>query len=288
MTAAQLRASDFDARIRRAQHLAELHPFASEILSFYRHLAMFQKRLYAELSKTNLDLPSSAAAAPIRSQGNLILPLQLFPDLLFLLESVGTPPVVRAARQLSSQGSSAWSAFLDDYWDAEDSESGSSPDLRAHQPQPVSEALNDFILRVFSEPCAEFLAARRPAPPLAETRSTCPLCDSHALLGVLRPEGDGGKRMLVCSFCLYEWEFRRILCPACGEEAENKLPVYVAEQFPHVRVEACDTCNFYIRSVDLTKDGHAVPLVDDLAGIPLSFWAQEHNYIRLRPNLLGT
>jgi FdhE protein len=78
------------------------------------------------------------------------------------------------------------------------------------------------------------------------------------------------------------------LCPTCGEEAEDKLPVYIAEQFPHLRVETCETCTFYLRTVDLTKDGHAVPVVDDLAAIPLSLWAHEHGYTRLQPNLLGT
>jgi FdhE protein len=107
-------------------------------------------------------------------------------------------------------------------------------------------------------------------------------------MGVLRLEGDGGKRFLLCAFCSQEWEFRRILCPTCGEEAEGKLPVYVAEQLAHVRVEACDTCKFYLQTVDLTKDGHAVPLVDDLAAIPLTLWAHEHGYTRLQPNLLGT
>jgi FdhE protein len=93
---------------------------------------------------------------------------------------------------------------------------------------------------------------------------------------------------MVCSFCGYEWEFRRILCPTCGEEEEKKLPVYVAEQFPHVRVEPCDTCKFFIRTIDLTKDGHAVPVVDDLAAIPLTLWAHELGYSRLEPNLLGS
>ena len=56
----------------------------------------------------------------------------------------------------------------------------------------------------------------------------------------------------------------------------------------HVRVEACDACKFYLRTIDLTKDGHAIPLVDDLAAIPLTLWAHEHGYSRLQPNLLGT
>jgi hypothetical protein len=63
---------------------------------------------------------------------------------------------------------------------------------------------------------------------------------------VLRPLGDGAKRSLVCSLCATEWEYRRIVCPACGEESVDKLPAYVAEGaeqgFDHIRVEACDTC----------------------------------------------
>jgi len=60
--------------------------------------------------------------------------------------------------------------------------------------------------------------------------------------GVLRIEGDGGKRFLLCAFCGTEWEFRRIYCAFCGESREQSLPVFVAEKFPHIRVEACDTC----------------------------------------------
>jgi formate dehydrogenase maturation protein FdhE len=63
--------------------------------------------------------------------------------------------------------------------------------------------------------------------------------------------------------------------------------VYVAEQFPHVRVESCDTCQHYLRTIDLTKDGNAVPEADDLAAIPLTLWAQEHGYLRIHTNLLG-
>jgi len=116
----------------------------------------------------------------------------------------------------------------------------------------------------------------------------CPRCDSLPVAGVLRPEGDGGKRFLLCAWCSQEWEFRRLLCAACGEDHEDKLPIYVAEQFPHIRVESCETCKHYLRTIDLTKDGNAVPLVDDLAAIPLSMWAQERGYSPIQANLLAT
>jgi formate dehydrogenase maturation protein FdhE len=52
-------------------------------------------------------------------------------------------------------------------------------------------------------------------------------------------------------------------------------------------VEACDSCHSYLKTVDLTKDGHAVPVVDELATIPLDLWAADHGYQKLRTNLLG-
>ena len=64
--------------------------------------------------------------------------------------------------------------------------------------------------------------------------------------------GDGGKRSLICALCATEWEYRHIVCPACGEEDVDKLPVYTAEgskEISHVRVEACDTCRHYIKTI---------------------------------------
>jgi formate dehydrogenase accessory protein FdhE len=291
MTLAQTVAPDYDARIRRAQYLSANYSFAAEVMNFYAQLAEFQKRLYASFPAAAPQEPGAASSrtGEFRSRLDLALLLQHFPDLLALLQRVGTPPVADASRQLALQGPAAWITFLTEYWTSgsrQPSRAAQHPEDQARQ--PAAEALIEFILRVFLQPYNEFLAHQRSAPPVAGTPNLCTLCDSPPLLGVLRPEGDGGKRFLVCSFCLNEWEFRRILCPTCGEETESKLPVYVAEQFPHIRVEACDTCKFYLRTVDLTKDGHAVPVVDDLAALPLTLWAHEHGYGRANANLLST
>ncbi len=286
MTFAQTGGPDYDARIRRAKHLGAIHAFATEVMTFYGHLAAFQKRLYAQLPKSSDQRPRhSATTADFRSHLDLALLLPHFPDLLALLQSVGPPPVADAARQLSLQGPAAWIAFLTDYWSPErkrrtlSARKISSPPPK---PSPNSSCASSCNPTPSSSPQAASLLNSKPHT------SVCPICNSAPLLGVLRPEGDGGRRCLLCSFCLQEWNFRRILCPTCGEEAENKLPVYVAEQFPHIRVEACDTCRSYLRTIDLTKDGHAIPLVDDLAAIPLTLWATEHGYSRPHPNLLGT
>jgi len=137
------------------------------------------------------------------------------------------------------------------------------------------------------QPLAEHLAVAQGTQLEGFSGSVCPLCSAKPQVAVLRPEGDGGKRFLVCSLCLTEWEFRRILCPSCGEEDYQKLPRYSAEDLAAARVEACDTCEYYLKSVDMTVDGHAIPLVDEIATVPLDLWAAEHGYTKISLNLMG-
>ena len=87
--------------------------------------------------------------------------------------------------------------------------------------------------------------------------------------------------------CATEWRFRRLTCPHCGETDADKLPVHTAESIAHVRVDACTTCSRYIKTVDLRKNGTAVPLVDELAAVELDIWAQEQGLTKLRANVLG-
>jgi FdhE protein len=148
-----------------------------------------------------------------------------------------------------------------------------------------ADPMHAFFTRVLLQANAAARAQRNPATSGVQPR--CPFCGEKPVAAVLRPEGDGGKRFLLCGLCFTEWEFRRLLCPNCGEEDKDKLPVYSAEEFPHIRVESCDTCRVYLKSIDLTKDGHAVPEVDELASVSLDLWAAEHGYTKLQPNLFG-
>ena len=50
---------------------------------------------------------------------------------------------------------------------------------------------------------------------------------------------------------------------------------------PHVD-SVCDQS-----TIDLTKDGLAVPCVDDIASVSLDLWARERGYTRIKDNVLG-
>ena len=86
--------------------------------------------------------------------------------------------------------------------------------------------------------------------------------------------------------CLNEWPALRLACTACGEGSFEKLPVFRAEEFDGARIDVCESCQAYFKTIDLTRDGSAVPVVDDLATLPLDLWAGDKGYRRARPNLL--
>jgi FdhE protein len=77
------------------------------------------------------------------------------------------------------------------------------------------------------------------------------------------------------------------MCPNCGEERESKLGYFHSPAFDHVRIDACDRCRRYLKSIDLARLGLAVPLVDEVAAAPLDAWARDHGYVKIELNLLG-
>jgi len=267
-----MKPSKWDQRIERAQELARAHPFAADVLRFYKQVAILQKDVYSCLEGMKGNGFAKPGVYLADEQINLEFLLPKFPEFLSRIEAVSPEPIVQAARILKSQDPSKRAELLSSYW-RNDSQAESGPE--------------SMLVRTFLQPYAEFLADSVDSAYQSEAIGVCPFCHNEPVVGVLRPEGDGGKRSLICSLCQTEWKYGRIRCVACGEEAVEKLAVYTADQFPHVRVEACDTCRYYIKTVDLTKNGLAVPVVDELATLPLNLWAQEHQYVKLQPNLLG-
>jgi FdhE protein len=247
--------SSHDARIARAAQLADNHPSAAPLLKFYAELARFQKPVFTELqSKSETDLRALVC---------------YFPALIELIARTGTHLLANFATE-NLGGTDAQLELLSAAW-----EGGEALDPAAR-----------FYARVLLQPYAEYLASRGDIN-ASGAGPTCPFCNARPVAGVLRGEGDGGKRWLLCSLCSTEWQYRRVLCPGCGEENKDKLPIYTAAEFPAARVDACDTCQTYLKSIDLTKDGHAIPIVDEIATVALNIWAEEHDYVKLETNLLG-
>jgi len=280
----------WDRRIRRANELASSYPFSAEGLRYYARVATFQKGVYGEIREALAHSPRISSDRPLRDELDFFLLLPKFPGFLSLIERVAPSPLAQAAATLAMKGSAAWQHAIEGFWYRDpDLAAGADDSEQVHSPNRSAATYSDRVLAwVFLQPYAEYLADHRQAAVVDGTPSTCPLCGGKPAVAVLRSEGDGAKKSLICMLCAHEWAFRRIYCPACGEEREPQMAYYSAPDIAHVRVDVCDTCHTYLKSIDLTKMGLAVAVVDELATIPLDLWAQKHGYEKLQINLLGT
>ena len=250
------------------------HPSASEVLRFYERIAGFQRAFYSDIESECGHAKEARDPGTLRDELDLFVLLPKFPGFLTVVEKIGPAPLARSAAELIAQGAQQWQRLLQGCW-------------RDAEQQVIPSCVEAALSRMFLQPYAEYLADHTQQGSPDRLFSVCPLCAGKPQAGVLRQEGDGGKRSLICSVCSNEWNFQRMLCPACGEENIEKLVIYTADQFDHVRIEACDTCRHYIKTIDLTKNGNAVPVVDELAAIALSLWAIENGYSKLQANFLG-
>jgi hypothetical protein len=299
------------ARIDRARRLAHQHAAAAEMLTFYADLARFQLTLLGELPwlliSPDARRSAFADALDVRAASTLV------PNLLGWLDTRLPQGLASEARALASRTAGEWQSSIALLW----SRGGS-------EVEGIGE-VEQFVVEALLQPLAESLALTHPeitsslnsnrqitSSPNSDRQITssldpdrqitsspdrqiqfvptaphvCPCCSGRPLLATLRERGHGAHRSLICGFCLTEWPMARLVCCSCGEREFDSLAVYRAEQFPAARIDACGRCHTYIKTIDLTVDGAANPIVDDLASLPLDLWAAEQGYRRLRGNLL--
>jgi len=267
--------ASWDARIRRAEVLSTRFPASREILNFYCVIAKFQKDSHAYFTSRRAPIPPRTADGTIRGRIDPAILLPRFSPFLSVVVSNAPAPLADFTRGLISREDS-WADLLRIYWE------------NGCRFEPAADEHSAFCARAYLQPYAEYVAAQLPLPPHStEGAQFCPACRGMPQAGVLRPEGDGARRALICSFCVQEWDYRRIVCPSCGEERESHICVYAAKEIEYIRLEACETCRTYIETIDATKDGHAIPIVDELACLPLSLWASEQGYRKLQKNFFG-
>ena len=247
-------AISWDQRIARAQKLSAKESPAREPLALYIKIAGFQKNINDSLKDD--EHPN------IRSL------LRFLPEMRKLVQELQSAPLQTAMEKLGDNAEH-WTELLLKHWE-QDSE------LSSH----AEACLASLLL----QPYAQHVTAQMNITASNDT-SQCPACGNPPQLSVWREFNNGARRSLVCSLCSTEWEFRRVLCPYCKEQNKDKLPLFTAEEFLQARIEGCDSCQSYIKCIDLSRDGHAVPQVDDLATMAFDLWAHEQGYTRRYSNM---
>jgi FdhE protein len=118
----------------------------------------------------------------------------------------------------------------------------------------------------------------------------CPVCGSSQAISELRKSrrsdtkdvvDEGAERILHCSFCGTEWRTARIGCTFCGNvDSESLIYLYIEGDNGH-RIDVCEKCKNYIKTVDSNVITHeVVPAVEDIATLHLDIIAEEEGYKR--------
>ncbi len=251
-------------RIARAEELQGMLPSAG-ILHFYHSVLQFQTQLSQRFQRPVVP------ASPVRDQIDLEA-LSLEMTVLLDLSAAQGPELLRfASGKLRDAGRTVWVELL----------------RAAVSSQNCSvDAVQDFYARACLQPVAENLQLQLAKDP-NYVGSVCPACGGLPQMAMLKPEGEGAGRSLLCSFCLGEWPFRRLICAFCGEEEKERLPRFSSDEFGYMHVEPCETCKHYLKVVDLSVNGLAVPLVDEAALAVLDVWAARQGYTKIARNIVG-
>jgi FdhE protein len=275
---------------RRAHVLREAQPFAAEMLTLYLALLDVWEDT-AELMRADRPHPAKLAAWTAD---------RVLPRVVAASVAAGPQPLAHATHDLVDAGGLTESLAT---W------------LRGGTLDPVprylARASTWAPLAALGADAAQ--ACAEDASPRDERH--CPRCGGLPQFSFRSGGADRlvtGRRQLACARCGHTWSYSASSCPSCGEttgarrtmyaeprggpvvgrETDDQGPAEGAEReaptFPHLRIEACATCQRYVIDVDLSRDARAVAEVDELAALPLDLYAAEHGLSKITPNLMGS
>jgi FdhE protein len=288
--------SPWAAHRRRAEILREQHPFAEEVLSVYTVLLGVWEDGWDRAREDPPEPPRLANWAAER----------VLPGVVEVTAATGPPPLASAARDLLAAGGLVESLAA---WLAGD-------ELPPVERYLARASLYAPLVALGAD--AGVACANDPSP---RGGRRCPRCGGPPQLSFRSDAADrlvSGRRQLACARCGQTWSYSASTCPSCGETSGGRRTVYAergegpvvgragnghepvagrdgggqdpagdAPMLPHLRIEACASCERYLIDIDLGRDNRAVPDVDELAAMPLDLYAAEHGLRKITTNLMG-
>ena len=117
------------------------------------------------------------------------------------------------------------------------------------------------------------------------SEGNCPICGDKPGFARLSSKEEG-KRYLWCSTCDLEWGFQRLCCPFCKNSDHNKLRFLTTDFREELRIDVCEKCKGYIKTIDERKTGHeeaTIFLKENVASVYLDVVAEENGYVKHLP-----
>jgi FdhE protein len=252
-------ANPWPLRRERAAELAARYPHAAEMLRLYHALTIVQEAAFRAASPQNIASFAAEHVLPGIIDATIEMgPRALRDGVIALYASENMGDLIE--RWLEQKPLNPFETYL--------ARASASPLLEAVSPSPARGGGQGGGLSL-----------------------QCPACGGLPQLSYFAVSGEAlvsGPRYLVCSRCASNWVFSRMTCAGCGESTGPKLPIFQEhERLPHVRVDGCQTCRKYLLTFDLRRDTRAVPVVDEIAALPLDLYARDQGLTKITPNLMG-
>jgi FdhE protein len=286
------RPHSYESTLRGLQEVREANDDLRPLLDYFEGVleARAAVRAAFDADLSHLDLSACGermiAGEPLLSADDVRLNDSLFGDLFEQIAAMGR-------EQAPAEQKSAWADMPGDAgeWSRELVrgllvENGLLPGVA--EKIGADEAVLTYVA---SQAIAPFLESY--ADKLAEyvddskwMKGSCPVCGGEPLMA--RLEKETGKRLLQCYLCGTEWEYKRLECPLCGNEDQKKLRFFADEEDKTYRVEVCDVCKGYIKTIDTREiERDTCLLVENLATLHLDLVARKEGFQRETNKLFG-
>jgi len=274
---------------KRVQHLKEKRPGYGEVLDFYQKVREVQDSAKSSL-KIDPIRPKKEWKDLLAKEGFSLLQKQDFPldieasfTLFQTLCQIGkdaNPHMAEQARKIEEVLNSK-------RFDLKELFKKGIEEQRIEQMADefgLDKRIFLFLIEESTRPSVELgmEQLRTEVDPETWHKSNCPICGSLPFLSLLREEV--GKRYLLCSFCGYQWRIDRLICPFCNNKEQDSLQYLYAEGEEAYRIDLCERCHQYIKTIDLRILEESDPCLEDLATLHLDILASRKDYKRPVPN----
>lgn len=273
-----------------------LRPAYKDLLAFYEKLFLAQEASKISIHLRPIEIPEDLLSVK-RKEG---FPLIARKD--FTVDIKTSEALLRAICRLAGKANEALAQAGKKLMDALDKGTVDAPNLLSKtlsedevyfdetaKSLEIEKEVLLFIAHGSIRPslslCAEQLATYLDKDTLWE-KGYCPVCGSPPAISILRGEGE---RFLFCSLCDHEWHSQRIYCPFCENKDQKILRYFFSEEEEEYRVDVCDQCRKYIKTIDTRKIKRPMyPFVEQVTTLHLDMLAQNQGLQSGHPLWLKT
>jgi FdhE protein len=274
---------------QRIEQLKKKRSGYGEILNFYQKVKEAQDKAKASLKIDPIELKKEWKELLAKEGFSLIqkedfpLDIEASAKLLKRLCQIGE----EANPHMAEQTGKIREALDNKKLDLEDLLRKGVREQRIHQVADefgLDKKVFSFLIQSSAKPSIEAGMEQLRSEVDSETwlKGYCPICGSPPSLSLLKEEV--GKRSLLCSFCGYQWRIDRIFCPFCNNKDQGSLRYFCGEGEETHRIDLCDKCHQYIKTIDYRNLQESDPALEDLATFHLDLLATQKGYKRPAPN----